>query len=494
MTRPLIGETAATVAVSLAMTVDQRAAATEEKASAAGPLISQAVLDRPVWTERRFDALAREGFVMNPVSHFCVTLLATSATAIPLVMMRDDKEVTEHPVLDLLFRPSPRSGQARFLRELFSYHLLAGNAYVEAVGPEGQAPKELWNLRPDRMAIIAGRFGLPKAYEYSVGAQKKRWDVDELNGKSQILHTREFHPLDDWYGLSAIEPAAYGIDRNNAAAAHNKALLDNGARPSGALALEPVKTETGVVMPPADVVEAAAKRLREQHGGPENAGKPFALSGAVKWIEMGLSPKDMDFGEGKADAARDICLAWGVPPVLAVRGESTYNNLETAKLALHEDTVLPLHGAVIGELCWWLSTLYGEEIRLEPDLDQVSALEPRRVEKRRGATELLSAGVITEDEARELLGYGERPKNAVKKIDPSVITSLLDSIDAVGIGPLGRYLRSVGLIDETTTDQQIVDAALAVIEDDDDEDLDDPAAADPNEQEDDDDDEADDAA
>ena len=44
-----------------------------------------------------------------------------------------------------------------------------------------------------------------------------------------------FHPVNDHYGLSPIEAAASAIDLHNAAARWNKALLDNSARPSGAL-------------------------------------------------------------------------------------------------------------------------------------------------------------------------------------------------------------------------------------------------------------------
>ena len=50
-----------------------------------------------------------------------------------------------------------------------------------------------------------------------------------------ILHLTLFHPLDDHYGLGPLEAAAVAVDTHNAAAKWNKALLDNAARPSGAL-------------------------------------------------------------------------------------------------------------------------------------------------------------------------------------------------------------------------------------------------------------------
>ena len=47
---------------------------------------------------------------------------------------------------------------------------------------------------------------------------------------------------------------------------------------------------------------------------PVNAGKPLFLFGDATWTAMGISPKDMDFVNAKNTTARDIALAFGVPP------------------------------------------------------------------------------------------------------------------------------------------------------------------------------------
>ena len=56
-----------------------------------------------------------------------------------------------------------------------------------------------------------------------------------MTGRSTVLHLKTFNPLNDWYGLSPIEAAAYSIDQHNQAGAWNQAMLQNGARPSGAI-------------------------------------------------------------------------------------------------------------------------------------------------------------------------------------------------------------------------------------------------------------------
>jgi phage portal protein BeeE len=83
------------------------------------------------------------------------------------------------------------------------------------------------------MRVVPGADGWPGAYDYCVGTQSVRYE--QRGEVPPILHLTLFHPTDDHYGLSPMEAAATALDVHNAAGAWNKALLDNAARPSGAL-------------------------------------------------------------------------------------------------------------------------------------------------------------------------------------------------------------------------------------------------------------------
>jgi hypothetical protein len=91
-------------------------------------------------------------------------------------------------------------------------------------------------------------------------------------------------------------------------------------------------------------------RLREeidaQFAGADNAGRPLLLEGGLKWQALSLSPADMDFAGLKAAAAREIALAFGVPPMLlGLPGDSTYANYREVEVASVDDGVeLTGHG------------------------------------------------------------------------------------------------------------------------------------------------------
>lgn len=427
----------------------------ERKYSAVGPNIARMYVGQAVWSPRNYENFTREGYQQNAIAFRAIKMVAQSAASVPMVLYdRRGEEVEEHPLLTLLDRPSGAYSRAEFFEAVFAYLLIAGNSYIEAVGPERGEPKELWPLRPDRMQIIPGRYGFPEGYRYTVNGIPKDWRANPINGFGPILHMKDFNPLDDWYGMSRIEAAAYGIDRHNAASAHNKALLDNGARPSGALVFKPVKLEDGTYSSaPQSMVDAAKDKLIEGNAGPENAGKPMVFTGDVSWEEMGISPKDMDFGEGKNDAARDMLAALGVPAMLLIPGESTYSNRAEANLELYERTVIPLVLQLVDALNSWLCPRFGDGLSLGIDMDGISALEPRREGRRKGAKELFDSGLIDRNEARAMLQYGEAGADFIEKPDAQIIAQLSaqQMLDTAGDVPLFEYMKRTGLIPATTT-------------------------------------------
>ncbi len=363
---------------------------------------------QPVWTDRRYLRMADEAYVRNAIAYRCVKMIAGAAAGIPWRLTdKKSKDIDDSPLLDLLSNPAPMVSNQALWEAFFAFLLLSGNTYLEAVGPSANRPPlELWPHRPDRMEVVAGSKSLPQAFRLMInGIEKQRWPVDQMTGQSAILQLKEFHPLNDWYGLSRVDPGAYGVDRHNAASAHNKALLDSGGRPSGALIFKPVTVNGQATSAPKDVIQAAEARLAERHGSPDKAGRPFVFGGDVDWKEMSISPKDMDYAAGKNDAARDICTSFGVPHILIVPGSSTYNNVREARVEFYEDTVLPLAAQACSALNMWLTPRYGDKLILSHDLDSIPALEPRRQAKRDAILGLWKGGLLKRDEARKELNW-----------------------------------------------------------------------------------------
>ncbi|MCH2548114.1 MAG: phage portal protein, partial [Alphaproteobacteria bacterium] len=235
----------------------------------------------------------------------------------------------------------------------------------------------------------------------TLGDRYTEFPVDRFSGRSKILHLKSFHPLNDWYGLSPIEAAAYSIDQHNQSGAWNQALLQNGARPSGALVVK-TQEQGGNDMLSDEQYQRIRQQMDEQFSGAGNAGRPLLLEGGLDWREMSMSPREMDFIEAKNSAARDIALAFGVPPqLLGIPGDNTYSNLAEARLGLWEQTILPLVDSMCDALNNWLLPYYGEGLELRYDVDTISALSARR---EKVWDRVNNADFLSDEEKREMVG------------------------------------------------------------------------------------------
>ena len=372
------------------------AVAPEIKDSRAGPLIALTNAGRPRWTPRDYANLATEGFGRNAIAYRCVRMVAEAAASTPLAVFVDGVRRNEHPLARLLARPNPEQSGAEWLEALYGGLQTAGNAYAEAVGDE--APVELWALRPDRVKVVPGRAGWPDAYEYSVDGRATRIGR-QTDGWMPVMHLKLFHPTDDHYGFSPLEAAASAIDVHNASGAWNKALLDNSARPSGALVYGAKDGERLTV----EQFEALRAQIADAHGGSMNAGRPMILEGGLDWKPMSWTPADMDFIAGKHAAAREIALAFGVAPqLLGIPGDATYSNYREANAAFWRGTVAPLVKKTAAALTGWLGSRF-EGVRIEADLDGVTALQPERDAL---WARLEAASFLTDEERRRIAGVG----------------------------------------------------------------------------------------
>ena len=368
----------------------------DQKASRTGPLIAHLSLGMTRYAPRDAVELTRFGYEANPVVYRAVRMIAEAAASIPWRAYEGAMEVCDHPALALITRPNPVEVGPVFLEALISNLLLFGNAYVENVSVEG-VPRELYALRPDRMAIIPGPDGWPSAYEYLAGGQQVRYDMagQEMH---PILHLKQFHPLDDYYGFAPLKAAQTALETHNAAAGWNRALLDNAARPSGALVYSGPE---GASLSD-DQFDRLKAELDENFSGARHAGRPLLLEGGLDWKALSLTPKDMDFIEAKAAAARDIALALGVPPLLlGLPGDNTLANYQEANRAFWRQTVIPLVARLQKSFQAWLMPAYGA-FRFDYDVDRLDALAQERAQE---WTRIDTASFLTRNEKREAAGY-----------------------------------------------------------------------------------------
>ena len=332
-----------------------------------------------------YNAAVRRGYIDNPVAQRAVRLVAEGIGGAPLA--------PSDPALAALVTAT--SGGQALLEAVAAYLLLHGNAYVQVIKDARGLPVELFALRPERVAVVPGDNGWPAAFTYEEAGRKLPIPLLDEDAAPNLIHIRHFHPADDHYGAGCLAAADQAIATHEAAARWNRQLLENAARPSGALVHEASEALTP------DQFERLKAELTGAYAGAANAGRPMVLEGGLKWQAMALTPADMDFATLKAAAARDIALAFGVPPMLlGLPGDSTYANYREANRALWRLTLLPLAGKILAALSEGLAPWF-PEAGLAIDLDRVPALAEDR---ERLWAQASAADFLSPAEKRALLG------------------------------------------------------------------------------------------
>ena len=339
----------------------------------------------------------KRAYLENPVAQRAVRLVAEGIGGAALA--------DSDPELTALVKATS-AGQS-LLETLASQLLLHGNAYVQVIKDGAGRPAELFALRPERVSVIAGSDGWPSGYTYKIGDKVLTIPLLDEDASPNLIHIKYFHPADDHYGAGCLAAADGAVATHNAAAFWNRMLLENAARPSGALVYD--VGDGGGLSP--DQFDRLKSELTEAYAGHANAGRPMLLEGGLKWQALSLTPADMDFATLKAAAARDVALAFGVPPMLlGLPGDATYNNYREANRALWRLTLLPLADKIFAALGEGLVTWF-PDAALAVDLDRVPALAEDR---ERLWTQVSGASFLSDGEKRVMLGLSAQQVAAVQ--------------------------------------------------------------------------------
>lgn len=322
---------------------------------------------------------AQKLYTNNVIVNRCVNLIAQSLSHVPWILnlktSQSFERIYEHPLLDLLHKPNNLTAGAEFFEYLIIHKLIYGNAYILAEKDKEGFPEKLKLLDPQTVSIITNKNNEIVGYKYS--KKEDIYKINPIDFTADILHLKNYNPNNSFYGLSSLSSSSLSIEQHNLALAWNNSLLKNGARPSGAIIVGTNHGNNGYLTE--EQFNRIKEEFEERYTGSANSGKPLLLEGGLEWKDMSISPKDMDFIEAKNASAREIALSLGVPPqLLGIAGDNTYSNMQEARLALWEETIIPILDNLCDALTNWLTPKYNQELRLSFDRDEISALSSKR--------------------------------------------------------------------------------------------------------------------
>ena len=366
---------------------------------------------------------AEEGYAYNSAVAKCVSIIASSAASIPIKVMREGKEVMDHPLVDILKRPNMDQSGFEFINTLVSHLLIGGNAYIVQRAQVDGKTRRMSLLRPDLVNINVE--GMTKSYIYTP-EQGKEMKFSSKN----LKHIKLFNPLSDVVGLSPIASCSLDIDQMNSITKYNNETLLNGGMPRFFLSWKLQDQKGKAYYPSAEAIEGKRQEMQDSINGMNNTNKTHILAGDFDPIDLTKSARDAEYVKNKEMSMRDIGNAFKIPAqILGVEGSQKFHNYHQAVLSMWEEGIIPVCEKVRSDLEEFLAMQYeGEKLTIMFDYDSMPAMKEKYRMDAEITLKKYQAGAITLNECRrELKKYDDVPGGDVVRVSSNNLPIDMDA-------------------------------------------------------------------
>lgn len=373
------------------------------------------------------DEAIEGGYKANTWVFRAVRAKMDNASKVPIVVRERTGEnefepAPQHPLQELLDRPNPFMSRQDLIERLVAHIDLSGNALWSKVrGSSNGAVGELWPINPGPITPVPSKQEFIAEYEYEEEGVEKSFEPEN------IVHFRYTDPEDPRWGMGPIQAAAQAVDSDGQALDWQMNSFDHRAVPDGAFVFQGVGEQQ---------FKEARQQIRNEYSGPQNSRKPllFAADKGVEWVQMALSPAEMDFLETRKFTREEIATAFGVPlPILGALEDVTLANYETARRDFWQDTMMPLLAVIRETIQRSLVPEFADqpgELKVQFDTSGIEALHESRSDKIDQLTSLVEAGVPL-NRAIEFL---ELPFDPVEGGDTGLVNSNRVPLDFLASG------------------------------------------------------------
>jgi len=229
------------------------------------------------------------------------------------VTENDIVEIVSHPFLDLINTVSTSLDNFTLFEITENYLGLIGNCYWLLKKDKDGLPIEIEVLPSEFVNVMLDEQSNIVGYRYQVqgmGVFKEYNVSDIVHLKNPVAgsfkrNNISMFPKTSIYGLGHLEACIDSVELMNSIETYEKALFDNNCRPDFV-----VKYKNGQLLD--EKFKKLSTQWKQIFRGARNAGKVAILDQDFDIINLGFSPKDLSYIEGKKWLRTSITNAFGV--------------------------------------------------------------------------------------------------------------------------------------------------------------------------------------
>lgn len=362
--------------------------------------------------------------------------------------------ITTHPLLDALdrFNEFTAASDGFYLTE--SHVNLAGDAFWYING-KGIDIKGIYLLQPDKVTLnlgdpTDGQY-IIQSYDFQDTVSGKT--IKKTYNKDEVIHFKNPNPDNPYRGKSKVQAAAETIDTDNYAIEANKGLFKRGLITNFVLSTDNKLN--------AEQLTALRAELKANYSGAGNAYKALILSGGLKPESIQMTNRDMEFiAQQKWLRDKIMSIFGNNQAVLGITEDVNRANADATILNWKRTTVKAEMKSITDTLNEFLVPRFGENLILTFK-DPVPEDRDTKIAE---ATGLVTAKIITQNEAREILGF-----DPVKDEGADVLNQPMPEINPLENAPKSifnvnykKVLRKSKTYEKYIQHQEIKSAATAV--------------------------------
>lgn len=368
-----------------------------------------------------YDAIQMaEELYKSVVLYRCVTQIAHSMSTLSFYVKRDrgrSNDTEDRRVERLLRRPNAMWSGQSWLYFLSANYLLSGNAYSAGVRGIGGRVLEIWPVHYRNIETHRSRRGMNVGkYTYKYGGMEVDYPVDQTTGRSDMMHWWIPNLTDDdkLFGRGPAPVTSSNVGIMSVLEGRINDFLSNNSFMSGILSPSPGEALTDKEW------ESLIEALSQFRIGNRRSGQIAAFSkGGLKFEKISLDIMDLISPEAKSSIARDICMPFGIPPMLiGLPGDNTYANMGEARRAFWLDVLIPWYGMPLANSLTHF--MYPDDVNAEivVDVDAIDAVKEYRTNFYQSVA---VADFLTVDEKRAMCGFdpvgAERGGNLITSVE-----------------------------------------------------------------------------
>ena len=320
----------------------------------------------------------------------CCSAISSDLSALPIRATANGARVDDHPILELLRKPSERTRGINFLRQWITDFLLVGWAPVLILeSPVDGQPESLVRMHPARTTITATAQGEPDSFVY-----------DEQGRRTAYSYRSVICPRSPSFedGPNSVygEGAIRALHRDLMADLSAQTLAERRAKTGRPSAVATPAGGSGIEKwskPQINAIKQALSKLQnDSHGG------IAVLNGLVDISPLGWSPRDMEFGESRKLTRETVLAAFHCPPSRVGLPTANYAT-QRQQMATYWEHLQGIAALFSSELSR-LGSRFADPVSVEFDFSGVQALQLQRTERLQRVSQHIMNGVLPSDAYR----------------------------------------------------------------------------------------------